>query len=540
MDDSVIESGKRFSLAALKRLGQAARHLLPGVVLGGLCLGAQAAGTLTVCTDAAPEGFDVQQYELAVTNDAAGLTLFDTLVRFKPGSTELQPSVAERWEISADGLEYTLHLRKGVKFHTTPTFKPTRELNADDVLWSINRMADKNHPAHASARNGFVYWSGMEMSALLKGVSKVDAQTVRFTLNKPAAPFLSNLAIPNIGAIYPAEYGEQLTRSGKLDALNTEPVGSGPFVFKSYQKDATIRYSANKAYWGGAPKVDQMVFAITIDGDVRVQRVKAGECLVGLGIKHAAVDTLERVPNLDVRPFLPLTVSYIAPNHRKIMDVRLRQALWYAIDKATLIKALNSLATPAASFLPTSIWGHDATLADRQDTAKARELVKASGYDGRELLFFIANGNRKLMGEMLQADWAKVGIKVKVLTMEIGEMFKRSAAGEHDLVMLSWFGDNGDPDNFLAPNLSCAAEQGGGNKAHWCSKPFDAMLDAAARSTRIDERTAIYKRAQRLLYDEAVVLPLTYAKQVVVYDKRVHGFVPSPFGNADFRSVSVD
>jgi dipeptide transport system substrate-binding protein len=119
-------------------------------------------------------------------------------------------------------------------------------------------------------------------------------------------------------------------------------------------------------------------------------------------------------------------------------------------------------------------------------------------------------------------------------------MFKRSAAGEHDLVMLSWFGDNGDPDNFLAPNLSCAAEQGGGNKAHWCSKPFDAMLDAAARSTRIDERTAIYKRAQRLLYDEAVVLPLTYAKQVVVYDKRVHGFVPSPFGNADFRSVSVD
>ncbi|MBK6854324.1 MAG: ABC transporter substrate-binding protein [Burkholderiales bacterium] len=520
-----------------------ARFAATSVVLCATLAGAaQAAGTLTVCTDAAPEGFDIQQYELQVTNDAAGVTVFDTLVRFKRGSTELEPALAERWQVGADGLVYTLHLRKGVKFHTTPGFKPSRDFNADDVLWSINRMADKKHPAHHSARNGFVYWSGMEMSTLLAGVSKVDDHTVRFKLTKPSAPFLANLAIAPIGAMYSAEYGEQLARAGRLDALNSEPVGSGPFVFKSYQKDATVRYTANKVYWGGAPKVDALILSITIDPDVRAQRVRAGECLVALGIRGANLDALSKVSGINVVTYSPLAVSYLAPNHRKLGDARLRQALWYAVDKASYIKAVNAgLATPAASFLPSSIWGFDASLADRRDDAKARELVKASGYDGRELQLFVTKGSDRLRAaELLMSDWARVGVRSKVAVYELGELYKRAAAGEHDIVLLSWFGDNGDPDNFLAPNLSCAADQSGGNKAHWCDKEFDGWLDAAARSTSKAERVALYKRAQKRVYDQAAVIPLTYNQLFTVLHKRVRGYVPSPFAINDFRAVSLD
>ena len=529
--------------------GPGMKKTFVGTLLSALCVtGAMAAGTLTVCTDAAPEGFDVVQYELAVTNDAAGLPLYDTLVRFKPGGTELLPGLAERWAVSPDGLVYTLELRKGVKFHATPWFKPTRELNADDVLWSINRMFDKAHPAHASARNGYVYWAGMEMGKLIARVEKLDAMRVRFTLTRPNAPFLANLSIPNIGAIYPAEYGEQLLKAGKLDALNTQPVGSGPFVFRSYQKDAQVRYDAHLEHWGGRPPVDRMVFAVTVDADVRAQRLKAGECLVGGAMKPQSVAAFDAGGEVQMLRNTPLATNYLALNvKRKAMaDARLRRALWMAIDKKTFVQSVNAgFAAPAASFLPPGIWSHDKTLKDRSDVEQAnlqaKALVKASGYDGSELIMFVAiGGTRKVAGELLMADFAKIGVKVVVRMMELGELFKRSGQGEHDIAMLAWYGDNGDPDNFFTPNLSCAAAaQGGGNKAHWCDARFDALLDAANKTTDTARRTELYTQAQRLLHDEVPVIPLTYPMIMTAVNKRVSGFVPSPFNNLDFRAVSV-
>ena len=194
---------------------------------------AHAAGTLTVCSEASPDGFDIVQYESAVTADAAGITIYDQLLAFKPGTTEVVPGLVEKWAISADGLVYTLNLRRGVKFHTTAWFKPTREFNADDVLFSMNRVLDKNHWAHGIAKNGYVYWDGMGMRKLIKSVDKVDAMTVRITLTRPEAPFLADLGMPAIGSISSAEYAEQLRAAGKLEQLNTQPVGTGPFIFKS-------------------------------------------------------------------------------------------------------------------------------------------------------------------------------------------------------------------------------------------------------------------------------------------------------------------
>ncbi|MEN0105197.1 MAG: ABC transporter substrate-binding protein, partial [Pseudomonas sp.] len=119
-------------------------------------LSANAAGqSLVVCTEASPEGFDIVQYTAATTADASAETVFDRLVRFAPGSTELIPGLAERWEISSDGLTYTLHLRQGVKFHSNKTFTPTRDFNAEDVLWSFQRQLDPKHPWHALANRGF-------------------------------------------------------------------------------------------------------------------------------------------------------------------------------------------------------------------------------------------------------------------------------------------------------------------------------------------------------------------------------------------------
>jgi len=518
------------------------RWLVASTISCTLCV-AQAAGTVTFCSDGAPEGFDVVQYETVITNDASGIPLYDTLLQMKLGTTTVEPGLAERWDISADGTVYTLHLRKGVKFHTTPWFKPTRDFNADDVLWSLNRINDKNHPAHGVAKNGYPYWAGMSMPELIKSVSKVDDQTVRITLTKPESPFVADLTMAAIASIYSAEYADQLLKAGKLEQINTQPIGTGPFVFKSYQKDAVIRYAANTAYWNMPPKVD-LIFAITPDPSVRIQRLKAGECLVSVvgGDNAQAFDGDARVGLLRSKP---LTTSYLAPNskHRFLSDKRFREALSIAIDRATFVQSVyGGEAVPAGSFLPPSIWSHDATPKTTQDIERAKQLVKAAGYDGSELTLFATarTSDIKRGTELLQGDWARIGVKVRVQLMELGELYKRTGKGEHDLALLSWFSDNGDPDNFFTPNLSCAAAEGGGNKSQWCNKAFDELLAAARATPDLKKRSEIYVKAQRLLFADTGLITLANKLDVHGVNKRVRGFVVTPFGGSDFRAAQVD
>ena len=509
-----------------------------------LCVGAaQAAGTLTYCSEYAPEGFDIAQYETVGTGEAT-IPIYDQLLGFVPGTTRLQPGLAQSWDVSADGLVYTFRLRPGVKWHKTAWFTPTRDLDADDVVWSLRRMNDKSHPGYAAAKNGWVYWAGMNMPALVKAIDKVDAMTVRVTLTKPEAPFLADMAMSSLGTIIPAEYAEQLAKAGKLDQLNTQPVGSGPFIFRSYQKDATVRYTANPAYWGGAPKVDHLVFAITVDPSVRVQRVKAGECMVAKLIPAGERD-LAGDARVRVERSVPIRTAYVAPNAQRpyLSDPRFREALLLSIDKKNLIQAVYAgLAQPLATFLPASVWSHDASLPERRDVERAKALVKASGYDGRELWLYTVSGraDNKRGAEVLQADWAAVGVKVGVRLMELGELYKRTGAGEHDLTFLSWFGDNGDPDNFFTPNLSCAASVAGGNKAHWCSKPFDALIDEARRTTDLAVRTRLYTQAQRLLYDDVGTIPIATPVSLRAERSNVRGVIVLPFGHLDFRQASID
>ena len=514
-------------------------------VLACSAAAAQAAGTLVVCTENSPDGFDLVQYESAVTNDAAGRTIYDQMLSFKPGTTEVVPGLAEKWEISPDGLSYTFHLRKGVKFHATPWFKPTRELNADDVLWSINRVNDKKHPAHGVAKNGYVYWAGMGMDKLIKSVEKLGPMTVRFTLTRPEAPFIANMAMEAIGSIYSAEYGEQLLKAGKLEQINTHPVGSGPFVFQSYQKDAVIRYAANKDYWGGAPKIDKLVFAITPDPNVRIQRLKAQECLVGTNMKPETVGVFDKDPHVQILRNSALLTAYIAPNVKRkwVSDKRLREAMWLALDKKTYVQAIyGGNAAPAASLLPPTMWSFDKSLPERQDLEKAKQLVKASGYDGTELALFTRIGgsiDAKRAAELMQSDWARAGIRVKVQMMEWGEMLKRTGQGDHDITFLQWAGDNGDPDNFLTPNLTCASAAAGGNKSQWCNKEFDRLVDEARRTADPKKRTELYVKAQKIAYDDVAIVPTVYPIYMTAVNRRVQGFVPNPFTNNDFRAVSL-
>lgn len=505
---------------------------------------------LVVCTEASPEGFDTALYTTAVTADAAAETIFNRLVDFKPGTTEIEPALAESWEISDDGLTYTFHLRKGVKFHTTDYFKPTRDMNADDVVWSFQRQLDPNHPWHKQSTVGFPYFESMGFKELLKSVEKVDDSTVKFSLTRREAPFLADVAMA-FASVYSAEYGDQLLKASKTEELNNHPIGTGPFVFVRYAKDAQVRFKANPDYFRGKPPADALILAIATDSNVRLQKLKANECQIALYPKPDDIPNIKKDPSLKIDELQAMTTAYIAMNttHKYMSDVRVRKAIDIAFDKEAYVNALfgKGNASVAVNPYPPTLLGYNNQLKNPpHDLDKARALLKEAGVpEGTVLTLFTRNGggatnpNPTMGAQMMQADLAKVGIKLDIRVMEWGEMLKRAKNGEHDMVSAGWAGDNGDPDNFLTPMLSCEAAKNGENYARWCNQKFQTLIDQAREKTDPAERAALYEQAQVIFNQDQPWISMAHTKMFTAMRKNVEGYHISPLTTNNFATTQV-
>src|SRR5690606_30177885 len=183
-----------------------------------------------------------------------------------------------------------------VAFHRTDYFNPSRALNADDVLFSFQRMLDANHPWHASAASGYPHAQSMQWPELVKSIEAPTAHQVRITLTRPDATFLATLSM-GFASIYSAEYADQLLAAGTLAELNQKPIGTGPFMLRRFQKDAAVRYVAHPAYFAGKPAIDALIFAITPDANVRLQKLRRNECQIALPPKPQDVRSAETDPN---------------------------------------------------------------------------------------------------------------------------------------------------------------------------------------------------------------------------------------------------
>ena len=210
-----------------------------------LAIGAANAKSLVYCSEGSPENFTPAMNTTGTSLDAAR-PVYNKLVQFTPGTTVVEPGLAEKYEVSADGTVITFHLRKGVKFHSGVNgFTPTRDFNADDVIWSFERQSKPDHPYAKVSGGAYDYFKDMSMPDLLKSVEKgADDLTVVMKLNKPNAPILANLAM-DFASIESAEYADFLMKKGTPEQFDQIPVGTGPFMFVDYQKDAVIRFKAN-------------------------------------------------------------------------------------------------------------------------------------------------------------------------------------------------------------------------------------------------------------------------------------------------------
>jgi len=513
-------------------------------------ISAQAAPkSLVYCSEGSPSSFNPQ---LATDGTTYNNTraIYNRLVEFEYGATKVVPGLAESWTISKDGKTYTFKLRKGVKFHTTKYFKPTREFNADDVLYSFNRQRLKDHPYHKVNGGSYEYFKAMDMDNLIGDIKKLDDYTVQFLLKKQEAPFLADLAM-DYASILSAEYADVLTKKGKKEALDMEPVGTGPFVFKRYVKDQVVRYTANKEYFRGKPAIDRLIFAITQDPGVRFQKLKTGECHFVTEPNPQDIAQMKKDPKIKVMEQPGLNVGYLAMNVEKkpFDNPKVRRAVHLALNRKAYIDAIYfGNAQVAKNPIPPTIWSYNKNTKDYDyNPAESKRLLKeAKIKDGIEVELWTLpvsrpyNPNGKKMGEMMQADLKKVGIKAKLVTYDWPTYLAKSKNGEHEMLQMGWTGDNGDPDNFLHVLLGCSAVEAGANRARWCEKSFEKLINQAKVTSNIKERTRLYKKAQEVFKKEAPWVTLAHAKVYRAMSAKLEGYKIDPFGGDYFDRVDFN
>jgi dipeptide transport system substrate-binding protein len=497
--------------------------------------------TLRFCAAGNTKTFDPLMTDSGIDH-ISHLPIFGTLVETRRGTDELVPGLASSWAVSADGLAYTFELRRGVAWHASDEFKPTREFNADDVLFTFGRLLNRDSPFAKAFPGVSPYVVSFGWEKLVRKVEKLGPHQVRITLAERDASFLSTLT-QTFSSQQSAEQGAQLLRAGTPQRIAQMPVGTGPFQLKSFRQDSVIRYVKHPGWWRGGevPRADQLVFAITPDATVRAQRLKRNECDIAAPVGPAELAELQKDRAIRIATAPGLNVGVLAYNTKRpaLAKPEVRQALDMAIDKGSIVRAVYGEAgTLATSPIPAASWAHDATLKPvPHDPAKARALLQKAGVLPLNLTLWAMpvvrayNPNGQRMAQMIQADWAKVGVAARIVTYEWGEYLRRIDAGDHDAALGGW---NGDPEPAgTAGQLACGAAGG----TFWCNPAYDRLLADARQVLAREERKPLYAQAQRLAMQQLPWTPIAYGRLAVPMRAAVKGFVMELDGSTYFDGV---
>ncbi|MGP9820803.1 ABC transporter substrate-binding protein [Salinarimonas sp. NSM] len=530
--------------AAVALLARAA-----AVALLALAASPAAAKTLVFCSEGNPEALN-PQLATTTTGMNAARPMFDTLVAFEPGGGALVPGLAQSWEVSPDGRDYVFRLRPDVPFHARGDFTPSRPMNAQDVLFSLERQWKVDHPFHAVSGGRYDYFRDNGLDALLESIEALDPMTVRIRLRRPHAPFLATLADP-FNAVHSAQYAAHVLAAGRPEDLDARPIGTGPFVLVDYREDVAVRYRAFDGYWDGRQPIDQLVFSITPNPTVRLAKLRAGECHVMAFPDPNDVATIEADPALVLMRQEGLNVGYMAMNvlMEPFDDPRVRRAIGRAIDREAIIAAAyGGAGRVATNPIPPTMWAYDDTVpADPVDVDAAQRLLEQAGLpDGFETELWYMPVSRpyapdgKRIAEMIQADLAKVGIRLELRTAAWDDYRLALQSGEAPMALFGWTGDNGDPDNFLYVLLGCtAARPGGNNVAKWCDADYDSLVVRAREAFDQGERATLYRRAQQIFARERPWVPIAHSVVFMARRAEVTGFVMDPLGRHLFKGVDL-
>jgi peptide/nickel transport system substrate-binding protein len=486
-----------------------------------LCLGLcgcshkPAPDTLVMIIEASPNNLDPRVGTDAYSERIDEL-LFDALVR-RDNHFDLQPWLAEKWEIP-DPLTYIFHLRQGVRFHDG------RPLTARDVKWTLDSVAQ-----------GKIRTSKTSTFRYLARVDTPDDWTVIVHLREPFAALLWNISDAAIGIV---PYGSDETFARK-------PIGSGPFKFVSMEQDKDVIVSRNDDYWSEKPRVKQVRFAVIPDATTRALELRKGSADIA---SNALTADMIIAMNTDPRVRVihePGTIyAYLAMNLRDpiLKDVRVRQALAYAMDRRPMIHYLwRDMAQPADSVLPPQSWAYEGDVAKYQhDPAKARALLDAAGYSPKNGVRFrltmktSTEETTRLLAVVLQQQLRDVGIALDIRTYEFATFYADVQKGAFQLYSLRWIGGNQDPDIFDNVFESTNTPPKRANRGHYANAVVDRLIKEGRIEVNKQKRKQAYAEIQKIVATELPYINLWYYDNVLVHTPRVHNLKLNPSGNYDF------
>ncbi len=499
------------------------------------------------CVNGQVSTFNPQKAGSGLIVDTLADQLYDRLLEVDPYTYRLVPELAERWEVLDNGATYRFYLRSGVAFQSTAWFKPTRTLNADDVVFTFQRIFNRHHPWHNVNGSSFPYFDSLQFADTVESVRKLDNRTVEFRLTRPDASFLWHLAT-HYASIMSAEYAAALTKTDRQEQLDRQPIGTGPYQLSEYRSGQYIRLQRHPHFWRGQPLMPQVVVDLGSGGTGRLSRLLTGECDVLAWPAASQLSILRDDPRLRLTLRPGMNIAYLAFNTNKapLNNPAVRHALALAINNERLMQSIYyGTAETAASILPRASWAYDnEAKITEYNPGKARAQLKALGIENLSLQLWVPTSSQAWnpsplkMAELIQADMAHIGVKVTIMPVEGRFQEARLMDMNHDLTLAGWATDSNDPDSFFRPLLSCAAISSQTNYAHWCNRQFDNVLLKALSSQQLASRIDAYDEAQRILASELPVLPLASSLRLQAYRYDMKGLVLSPFGNASFAGVS--
>lgn len=486
--------------------------------------GGAIANEKTLCYGRGGDSLTLDPYR---TSDSESLkvfpNIFDTLITFKDGSSELMPSLAESWSVSPNEKEWIFRLKKGVVFHDGTKF------DAESVKYSLTRLFDKNHPNYRNDLPYQVFFSSIEKMLV------EDKYTIKFLLKTPYAPFLYNLCLPSASIISPAS----LKTFG--DDIDKHPVGTGPFVFSSWVPGKTLTLKKNVNYWGEAPEIDTVVFKVIENDKDRLRALKSGAIQIMDSFSYSVIQEFHKDDKLKLWKGQGLNIGYLALNtgHKHLSNKKVRQAINHAINKTRLIKLFcQNIAIPAVNPIPPNQWGFNDAIVDYEyNPKKARQLLKEAGYDeGFDITLFSSPLSRSYLpypdklASYIKANLDVVGIRVQIVKHDWKVFWAKIMKKEHDIVMTGWSSDNGDPDNFLFTLLHSQNRLGNTsfNLANFEHKELDEILIKAQKVSDKSKRIALYKKAQVIFHEAAPWVLLAHGQVLIATSKEVNGITLMP------------
>lgn len=472
--------------------------------------------------------------------------IYDRLIDYKPGGTELEPALATEWAASEDGLTWTFKLRDDVKFHDGTAF------NAEAVKINVERWWDPKSPlGFRDAGKTYAIWEGLfggykgDPDSTLQAVNVVDPYTVEFELKQPFAAFPAAIGSSYFGFASP----DAIKKAGAdFGIAGSQAVGTGPFKFVEWRTGDRLVLEKNPDYWKpGLPKVDQVVFRFIKEPSARLAELRAGSIDFTVDIAPDQLAELKSDPSLQEVRRPPFNVGYLAlnPSYEPLSKPEVRQAIAMAINRKAIVDSFwSGLASTDSFFMPPSLKQYqDAAQGEYEyNPEQAKKMLADAGYpNGFDLELWYMPVSRpyfptpKPIAEAFSADLEAIGIRTKLNTKDwAAYLDDRLKSPGYQSFMLGWTGDYGDPDNFLYYHFGPGGTKDLGN---WQNAEASKLLEAARKESDETKRAQMYAQVEKIAFKEAVRIPIVHSEPLLAQRTNLAGWVPSPLSVESFEEI---